>query len=145
VEQEINSNQRFMKKHVLIIDDDKDEMKSFYAALNNVPGSFKCTYASSGRQALDMLNYIRPDFIFVDLYLSGMDGIELLELIREDRRFHETKIFLYAPYVTEGIRDIVMESGANGCIAKSPDHELTGEELETLIGGIVRPSLSLSE
>ncbi len=64
-----------MKKHILLIDDDVDELKIFNDALEELPGNFKCTYASNAYQAMDMLKFIHPHFIFIDYNLPAMNGI----------------------------------------------------------------------
>ena len=41
------------------------------------------TYCSNGYDALDIAKTFQPDVLVVDLFLSGIDGISLLELIRQ--------------------------------------------------------------
>jgi DNA-binding NtrC family response regulator len=73
-----------MKKHILLIDDDRDELTIFMDALADVPGSFKCTYASSASQGLQMLQYLHPDFIFIDYNLPPTNGLRLLSEIKKE-------------------------------------------------------------
>ena len=107
-----------MKKHVLLVDDDKDELFLFNEALKEVPGSFKCTYASSGAQALEMLNYIQPDFIFVDYNLPVLDGVEVLNGIKKDKKISDIPVFLYSSSLTKDVNSTAMYLGAAGCIRK---------------------------
>jgi len=52
-----------MKQHILFINEDKNELIFFPDALKIVPyhEGFKCTYASSPGQALEMLKFLVPD------------------------------------------------------------------------------------
>lgn len=107
-----------MKKHILLIDDDKDELKLFVEALNNVPGSFKCTYANCAAQGLDMLNYLHPDFIFIDYNIPQVNGLEMLEEIKKDRKISDIPVFIYSTNISKGTSESAMALGAAGCIEK---------------------------
>ena len=107
-----------MKKHILLIDDDVDELKIFMDALHDVPGSFKCTYAANAAQGLDMLKYLHPNYMFVDFNLPVMNGIDLLTEIRKDPKLDEIPVFLYSTTITPQTKVMAMHLGAAGCIEK---------------------------
>ena len=68
-----------MRGHILLIDDDPDEWDIFNEALQQVCESCKCTYADGALDGLNMLRYIRPDVIFLDINMPAMNGWEFLE------------------------------------------------------------------
>ena len=90
-----------MKKHILLIDDDKDELMIFMDALSQVPhdDGFKCTFAGSARQAIEMLKYLVPDYIFSDFNMHEMNGIELLRYIKERQPLNKTELCLYSGHI----------------------------------------------
>ncbi|TMI68575.1 MAG: response regulator [Bacteroidetes bacterium] len=88
-----------MKKHILLIDHDKNELTAFMAALKEIQGDFKCTYAESSAQALEMLKYLQPDFIFIDYDLPEVNGLRLLSVIRNEPALKQAKIFIYTEMV----------------------------------------------
>ena len=92
-----------MKKHILLVDDDKDELVIFMDALQKVPAEdgFKCTYASSTGQAIEILKYLVPDYIFADFNIPGMNGLEFLHHVRDQQRFANTQLLLYSTYISE--------------------------------------------
>jgi CheY-like chemotaxis protein len=45
---------------------------------------YKTWVAGSGQAGLDMLRRFKPDLLVLDLVLPGMDGLSVLEKIRED-------------------------------------------------------------
>ena len=109
-----------MKKHILLIDDDKDELIIFMDALRKVPhdDGFKCTFAGSARQAIEMLKYLVPDYIFSDFNMHEMNGIELLRYIKEQQTLKKTELCLYSGHIdAETARKAAM-IGAH-CIQKS--------------------------
>jgi CheY-like chemotaxis protein len=125
-----------MKKHVLLVDDDKDELFIFNEALKEVPGSFKCTYASSGAQALEMLNYIQPDFIFIDYNLPVMDGVGILTEIRKNKRISDIPVFLYSSKISKDINSTALLLGATGCIRKPNSIGMMTMVLGSVLSGL---------
>jgi two-component system response regulator AtoC len=66
---------------VLIVDDERTLARSIKAFL--IDSGYDAEVAGSGEQALEQLERVRPDVIFADVRLPGMNGIELLRRIRE--------------------------------------------------------------
>ncbi len=66
---------------VLIVDDERTLARSIKAFL--IESGYEAEVAGSGEQALEQLERVRPDVIFADVRLPGMNGIELLRRIRE--------------------------------------------------------------
>ena len=87
-----------MKKHILLIADNKNELTIFMDALRKVPhdDGFKCTYAASASQAIEMLKYLVPDYIFADFNTPGADSFNLLNYIKVQERFKKTKLCLFS-------------------------------------------------
>jgi CheY-like chemotaxis protein len=125
-----------MKKHVLLVDDDKDELFLFNEALKEVPGSFKCTYASSGAQALEMLNYIQPDYVFIDYNLPVMDGVSILTEIRKDKKMSDIPVFLYSSSLSKDINSTAIFLGASGCIRKPNSIGMMTMVLKSILSGL---------
>jgi two-component system, NtrC family, response regulator AtoC len=66
---------------VLIVDDERTLARSIKVFLND--SGYQAEVAGTGEQALEMLERVRPDVIFLDVRLPGMSGIDLLQRIRE--------------------------------------------------------------
>lgn len=122
-----------MKKHILFIDDDTDELKIFLDAMNRIPGQFKCTYASSSCQAIEMLKYFVPDFIFVDYNLPKLNGLQFLSIARSEDKLRSTKMFLYSNRISEETGKMAMVLGANGCVEKTDAIGILAVELKAIL------------
>jgi two-component system, NtrC family, response regulator AtoC len=70
-----------MSGTVLIVDDERTLARAVRAFL--VESGYDAEVASDGEQALGMLETLRPDVVFSDMRLPGMNGVELLRRIRE--------------------------------------------------------------
>jgi len=66
---------------VLLVDDDKSELAALQAILSE--RSIETRLAGDGREALEKLKTFTPDVIVTDLMMPGMDGYELLQLLKE--------------------------------------------------------------
>lgn len=110
-----------MKTHVLLIDDDEDELKFITECLNQVNMAFKCTWARSGGQALKQLAYLKPDIIFLDLKMPGTDGFECLDVINQLPHLRDVPIVLHSSVMTDECREMGMKHGATVCLVKPLD------------------------
>lgn len=53
---------------------------------------FEVMEANNGREALDRVHDFRPDLIVTDLMMPVMDGVELIERLRQDVRTAEVPV-----------------------------------------------------
>jgi two-component system response regulator AtoC len=66
---------------VLIVDDERTLARAVKAFL--IESGYEAEVAPDAEQALGLLEALRPDVVFSDLRLPGMNGVELLRRIRE--------------------------------------------------------------
>jgi two-component system response regulator AtoC len=66
---------------VLIVDDERTLARSIKVFLTE--SGYNAEVAGTAEQALEQLERVRPDVIFLDVRLPGMSGIELLQKIHE--------------------------------------------------------------
>ena len=69
-----------MSGTVLIVDDERTLARAVKAFLQE--SGYEAEIAYDGEQAIGMLESLRPDVVFSDVRLPGIDGIELLRRIR---------------------------------------------------------------
>ncbi len=66
---------------VLIVDDERTLARAVKAFLSEA--GYEAEVAGDGERALELLPTLRPDVVFTDVRLPGMNGIELLRRVRE--------------------------------------------------------------
>lgn len=84
-------------KRILIIDDEED-IRSLYQSELEIEGYSACS-VSSGSEAMDYIDKnTNPDLVILDIKMSEMDGLEILENIRT--RTNKVPVILNSAYST---------------------------------------------
>lgn len=68
-------------KKVLVIDDEPDTLELITLVLES--GGFEVTPASSGVEALNIIETVRPKLVLLDIMMPDMDGWEVFRKIKE--------------------------------------------------------------
>lgn len=74
-------NKQALNKKVLIVDDEPDTLELVKLVLES--GGFKTVLASNGKEALKVLESIKPDLVLLDVMMPDMDGWEVFRKIKE--------------------------------------------------------------
>ncbi len=87
---------------ILYIEDDDDDIQLFQEALSNIDPSIKLIPAYNFSDALTKLNgdARRPDAIFVDYHLPGVDGYQCVRDLKNDEALRYTPIILISSTIT---------------------------------------------
>lgn len=123
---------------VLAVDDDPEVLSTLGRVLRRE--NLDVQLASSGIDALEMLDQDQPDLLILDIIMPGMDGIMVCEKLRRDSRFGALPIlFLTAKGSTD---DIVkgLDAGADDYVVKP--FELA--ELRARVNALLRRGLRSS-
>jgi CheY-like chemotaxis protein len=122
-------------KQCLIIDDDPDDQEIFLMCLKNVIKDIDCLTADDGIEAISMLTSTEeytPDYIFLDVNMPKMNGIECLKQIKKMDRLVNTKIFMYSTTSESSVMKISKELGAEDFIIKPSQTSLLKEKLSKI-------------
>ena len=111
-----------MKKNTycFLIDDDEDDRNIFGIALDKINEKIEYGYAKSGLEAIEKLktwDHV-PDFIFLDLNMPVMNGIECLVELKKIANIAEVPIIIYSTTITEKIIYDTLRDGAFDHIEK---------------------------
>ncbi len=68
---------------ILLIDDEEQVRTLFQTALEE--SGYRVLSADSGPHGLTLLQHEAVDLILVDIFMPGMDGLELIQLLRKTR------------------------------------------------------------
>ena len=77
-------------KRVLIVEDNLDAVHALAFLLADM--GHQVEYAINGYVGLDVARRFRPDFVFLDLGLPGMDGFEVCGKIKKDPNLKGTRV-----------------------------------------------------
>jgi len=121
-------------KECLLIDDDPDDREIFCMALQEIDKSIKCVLANNGSDALTILKPLTftPDFIFIDINMPGMNGIQCLTEIKKLDHLKDAKIIMYSTSAQPKIVELTKNLGANDFLVKPVTLDLLTEQLSTI-------------
>lgn len=102
------------RKTCFLIDDDLDDQLIFSLALKQVNHLIRCVTADTGVEALKKLEQFNPDYIFLDLNMPGMNGIECLLKIKKLIPLSKIPV---AIYTTSSNQKHIVETSALGARA----------------------------
>ncbi len=105
-----------MGKRCLLVDDNEDFLASAVRLLRS-QGLEVAGCASSGEQALELFESLRPDIVLVDVELGDEDGVELAERLR--KRSRSSEVILISAYGREEIAELIAPTSAAGFLPKS--------------------------
>ena len=77
---------------VLIVDDSADMVRLLARIVRSCGRRYQVWQATSGEEALAIMRERRPDVVFMDLLMPGIDGYALLELMRSDERLRDVPV-----------------------------------------------------
>jgi two-component system phosphate regulon response regulator PhoB/two-component system alkaline phosphatase synthesis response regulator PhoP len=103
-------------KTVLIVDDHADTNEIICKILSRE--GYRCVKAVTGEAALAVLSVEHPDLVILDSMMPGMDGIEVLRLIRTSL-FHPTiPVIFHSAVCDPGFQQHAIDKGANEYLLK---------------------------
>lgn len=98
-------------RHVLIIEDNVDSVHTMVLLLRDM--GHAVDYAINGYVGLDLARRMKPDFVFLDVGLPGLDGYEVCKRIRADAALAETKVVIVTAYSGEEHREKSRAAGSH--------------------------------
>lgn len=116
---------------VLIVEDNAELRVYMY---NNLVNRFEVKDAANGREALQLMSESwMPDMIVTDLMMPEMDGIELINHIRNDFSTSHIPIIMFTAKHESDTHLKAMKYGADGYMAKPFTMELLVARIDNLL------------
>lgn len=79
-------------KSVLIVEDDRNNVDMFSTVFQRL--GFHIETAIDGNEAVERLQSFIPDIVVLDLNMPGLNGLEVLKIIRQDSRIKHIKVII---------------------------------------------------
>ncbi|MFC1334040.1 MAG: response regulator [gamma proteobacterium symbiont of Clathrolucina costata] len=120
-----------MSKQAFLVDDSKSA-RIVLSRMLKKSGFDGVEMAESGEEALERLQTLTPDAIFVDFLMEGIDGLETITEIKKDPRFDVTPIVMCTANEGDEYVRAAVDHGALGILAKPPTEESIGKIIELI-------------
>ncbi len=119
-----------MMAKILVVDDSAMSRRTLRKILE--PAGHQITEAQEGIIALELYFLDRPDLVFLDLTMSGMYGIDVLNKLRElDPR---ARVIVASADIQSSTREMVEEGGAAAFINKP----FTGDKVLNIVNKVLQ-------
>ena len=100
---------------ILIIDDERDTVSLLE---RNLSADFKIYKAYDGSEGLDVARQYLPDIVLCDLMMPKMDGMQVLEAIRNDKKLQHMKVIMFTAESSEENMIKAYDNGADAYVTK---------------------------
>ncbi len=116
---------------IMIVDDEEPVLESFSYILEKNQSSFSlCGTARSGYEAIELCDHVKPDVVFMDVQMPGLDGISTISRMKEI--FPETLFVLATAYERFDIAQKAISLGVGNYLVKPITRRSFTEELDKL-------------
>lgn len=116
---------------VLVIDDETNYPTAFKFLLES-KGDNVVYLASSGQQGLEMAKDKRPNLIFLDVMMPGLDGIEVLKRLKSDKELKNIPVIMLTAVGTEKARAETLNLSVEGYLNKPLEMEVLLDKIEEI-------------
>jgi DNA-binding response OmpR family regulator len=100
----------------MVVDDDTDIVDMTRLILEG--GGYQVIAAGSGSEALRRLEGERPDLILLDINMPGMDGFQVLRILKIDDRTHDIPVAMFSIKSEVRGKTMGLQEGAYDYITK---------------------------
>lgn len=122
---------------VLLVDNHEDT-RDMYAEYLRLCG-FRVIACSDSRTSIDFARSCRPDIIFLELRMTGMNGAQVLAHLREEPALTHVPVVALTASVMSFEREAAMAAGFNEVLAKPCFPEDLASAITRIIG--ITPSV----
>lgn len=118
--------------NALIVEDDRRMAESLAAQLGVLGHTVSIAYGP--RMAMQLLNQVIPDIIFMDINMPGVNGLEVLRFLRRDPVTAKVPVIIVSADESITTKSAAFEAGANHYLVKPP----VLEEIEAALAHVMR-------
>ena len=121
--------------NVFYADDDEEDREIFCSAVQEINPAIHVILSKDGQEALDVLRIRKepPDFIFLDINMPRMNGIECLVKLKADNRLKSVPVIMYSTTADSKEVTKLKMLGAEGFIQKASSFEKLKQTLHKVL------------
>jgi response regulator RpfG family c-di-GMP phosphodiesterase len=121
---------------VLLVDDSPYDRSLFREIIDSIDKTIHLVSLESGQAAIDYFNtslYIIPHYVFLDVNMPGMDGIETLAALKKIEVLETIPFYMYSTGDPTHYKDSAKLLGAVDCIRKVIDFDESCRQIEAIL------------
>jgi DNA-binding NarL/FixJ family response regulator len=119
-----------MDLRILLADDHEIIRQGVRGIIEKQPGWTVCGEASTGREAVALVEKLQPDIVVMDMTMPELNGLEATRQIK--RRWPEVEVLIFTGIETEDLIHQVFEAGARSYIVKTDAQKVLVTALQSL-------------
>jgi CheY-like chemotaxis protein len=120
------------RSRILCVEDNRDSREMISTLLREADANYDVTAVETAAEALAMNGSGEFDLYILDIWLPGMDGVELCRRLRE-KGIKKPIMFFSAMGVQTKDRDYLLAAGANEFLVKSLDLDKFTDTVDRLL------------
>lgn len=126
-----------LKRKILLAEDDEDDQQFFNDFLKSRNDIILMPIAENGLVLTEYLEGITdraqlPDLIILDQNMPKSNGLQTLQVLKEDERYTHIPVIIYSTYTDETLIKIGSEMGATMVVSKPVTKEGYHEMIEVV-------------
>lgn len=94
-----------MKKKVLVVDDEQDQIQTMKYALESLTDKYEIIGVQDGWQCLDYLKNEQPDLVLLDMMMPGLNGWQVFDAMQKNDLWRSIPVIFLT-----GVSDPVMKN-----------------------------------
>jgi len=106
---------------ILVVDDEPVVLDLVRDVVKGLSQKFEVEVAKDAFDAGRLVSAFRPQLIFLDLMMPGVDGFEVCTRLKKDPATTNTEVIAITGYYTEANMERIMSAGAAACLKKPLD------------------------
>ena len=104
------------KASVILVDDHPIVRDGLHQMIERDPGLWVCGEAGSAEEALSLISAAKPDLVTVDVFLDGVNGIELTKILTD--KYPGIRILILSMHDESLYAERALRAGAMGYVMK---------------------------
>jgi two-component system response regulator len=139
---------------ILVVDDNEDDYEALVRAFKKVGLANPVFLCTTGQMAMDFLNHEgafkeagkadKPVLILLDLNMPGMDGLQVLQHVRENAALQRIPVVIWTTSSNEKDIEACYQAGANAYMQKPVSFDALAESVKRLkeywFGAVLLPT-----
>ena len=123
-----------MQTRTLVIEDNENTSELISFILQHAGHSV--VVAKNGYEGVDLAQNELPDLIVLDVQLPDIDGFEVLQILRSDKKLKNIPVNVMSSYALSGDKNRMKDLGANCYIEKPINPDTIIRDIKSTLDGI---------